>query len=88
MELVRVYYLPSLPMAYYHLVVRLSSGYEAAGTLSLAMSVYNIFAPFAIYRMYTHQVSDVKRENTVGEYFAFRIITSSAAWFAVSSTLR
>ena len=61
------------------LVVRLSSGYEAAGTLSLAMSVYNIFAPFAIYRMYTYQVSDVKRENTVGEYFAFRIITSSAA---------
>ena len=46
---------------------------------SLAMSVYNIFAPFAIYRMYTYQVSDVKRENTVGEYFAFRIITSSAA---------
>ena len=61
------------------LVVRLSSGYEAAGTLSLAMSVYNIFAPFAIYRMYTYQVSDVKRENTVGEYFAFRIITLSAA---------
>ena len=78
----------SMPVSYTHLacqwlitilVVRLSSGYEAAGTLSLAMSVYNIFAPFAIYRMYTYQVSDVKRENTVGEYFAFRIITSSAA---------
>ncbi len=60
------------------LVVRLSSGYEAAGTRSLAMSVYNIFAPFAIYRMYTYQVFDVKRENTVGEYFAFRIITFAA----------
>ena len=53
------------------LVVRLSSGYEAAGTLSLAMSVYNIFAPFAIYRMYTYQVSDVKRENTVGSTLRF-----------------
>ncbi|MDY3980554.1 MAG: polysaccharide biosynthesis protein, partial [Paraeggerthella sp.] len=61
------------------LVVRLSDGYEAAGTLSLAMSVYNIFSPLAIYRMYTYQVSDVKRENSVGEYLAFRAITSSAA---------
>ncbi|OUO87452.1 polysaccharide biosynthesis protein [Gordonibacter urolithinfaciens] len=58
------------------LVVRLSSGYEAAGTLSLAMSVYNIFAPLALYRMYTYQVSDVNHENTAGEYFTLRLITS------------
>ncbi|WP_244596979.1 lipopolysaccharide biosynthesis protein [Paraeggerthella hongkongensis] len=61
------------------LVVRLSDGYEAAGALSLAMAVYNIFSPLAIYRMYTYQVSDVRRENSVGEYLAFRIVTSSAA---------
>ena len=61
-------------------VVRLSSNYEAAGVLSLGMSVYNIFAPFAIYRMYTYQVSDVKRENALGEYFAFRIITCLIAF--------
>lgn len=60
-------------------VVRLSSDYEAAGVLSLAMSVYNIFSPFAVYRMYTYQVSDVKRENAIGEYFAFRIFTCSIA---------
>lgn len=56
-------------------VVRLSSGFESAGVLSLAMSVYNIFAPLAIYRMYTYQVSDVKKENSIGEYLSFRLIT-------------
>ena len=61
------------------LVVKLSGGYEAAGVLALAMSVYNIFGPFAVYRMYTYQVSDVRQENTVGEYLAFRIVTSGAA---------
>jgi O-antigen/teichoic acid export membrane protein len=60
-------------------VVRLSNGYDAAGVLSLAMSIYNIFAPLAIYRMYTYQVTDVRRENALGEYFAFRIITVAIA---------
>lgn len=61
------------------LVVRLSDGYDAAGTLSLAMSVYNMFSSLALYRMYTYQVSDVKHENSVGEYFAFRLITCGIA---------
>lgn len=61
------------------LVVRLSGGYDAAGTLSLAMSIYNMFSSLAIYRMYTYQVSDVHHENTVGEYFAFRILTCGIA---------
>lgn len=61
------------------LVVRLSDGYDAAGTLSLAMSVYNMFSSLAIYRMRTYQVSDVNHENTVGEYFALRLITCGAA---------
>ncbi len=60
-------------------VVRLSDGFEAAGVLSLAMAVYNIFNPLAVYRMYTYQVSDVRHENTAGEYFAFRAITSGIA---------
>ncbi len=60
-------------------VVRLANGYDAAGVLSLAMSIYNVFAPLAIYRMYTYQVTDVRRENTLGEYFAFRIITIAIA---------
>ena len=61
------------------LVVRLSDGYDAAGVLSLAMSVYNMFSSLAIYRMYTYQVSDVTHENTVGEYFALRLVTCGAA---------
>lgn len=65
------------------LVVRLSSGFDEAGTLSLAMSVYNMFSALAIYRMYTYQVSDISHENTVGEYFAFRIITCTIALGAI-----
>lgn len=61
------------------LVVRLSSNYEAAGVLSLAMTVFNIFSPLAVYRMYTYQVSDIKRENSLGEYVSFRIATSAMA---------
>ena len=61
------------------LVVRLSDGYDAAGTLSLAMSVYNMFSSLALYRMYTYQVSDVTHENSVGEYFALRLITCGIA---------
>ena len=57
------------------LVVRLADGYDAAGVLSLAMSVYNMFSSLAVYRMYTYQVSDINHENSVGEYFGFRIIT-------------
>ena len=34
-------------------IVRLSSGYDAAGVLALAMTVFNVFSPLAIYRMYT-----------------------------------
>lgn len=60
-------------------IVRIASGYDAAGIYSLAMSVYGIFAPVAQYRMYTYQISDTKNENTTGEYFAFRIITSAIA---------
>lgn len=59
------------------LVVRLSGGYGATGLLSLAMAVYGIFSPIAQYRMYTYQVSDVRGENTAGEYFALRLLTCS-----------
>lgn len=61
------------------LLVRMGEGYEAAGIFSLAMSVYNIFAPIAQYRMYTYQVTDVNDENTTGEYLSFRIITNAVA---------
>lgn len=57
------------------LIVRLGNGYEAAGVYSLATSVYGIFSPVGQYRMKTYQVSDVRGENTTGEYLAFRYIT-------------
>ena len=61
------------------LVVRLASGYDSAGVYSLAMSVYGIFTPLAQYRLYTYQVSDIKGEYSIGEYFSFRLISTSAA---------
>lgn len=62
-------------------VVRLS-GFNDAGILALVMSVYNIFQPFAVYRMYTYQVSDIRHENSTGEYFALRILTCFCAFSA------
>lgn len=64
------------------LVVRLSDGFDAAGILALVMSIYNIFQPFAVYRMYAYQVSDVKKENSTGEYLAFKTLTCFLAFFA------
>lgn len=61
------------------LIVRLANGYEDAGIFSLAISVYGIFGTVAQYRMYTYQVSDVRNENHVGEYLAFRVITSAGS---------
>ena len=61
------------------LIVRLSDSYDAAGIYSLAMSVYGIFSQLAQYRTYTYQVSDVKGENTAGEYLAFRGLTCAVA---------
>ena len=62
------------------LVVRLSSGYDAAGLLSLAMSVVGIFATLANYKMGTFQISDIHRENDLGEYLGFRCITLALAF--------
>lgn len=61
------------------LVVRLSASYENAGHLSLAMSIANIFTPFALYRMRTYQVTDVNNKFSAGEYLGFRIETSLIA---------
>lgn len=62
------------------LVVRLSSGFDEAGALALAMSIANLFVPIAQYRTRTYQVSDVMHEYSTGEYLAFRIITCLGAY--------
>lgn len=57
------------------IVVRLSANYTAAGLLSLAMSIGNIFTPFAVYKMRTIQVSDVDHKYSAGLYMGFRFVT-------------
>lgn len=64
------------------LVVRLSAGYDDAGLLSLAMSVVGIFGTFANYKMGTYQISDIKHENSLGEYLGFRFLTLGLAFVA------
>ncbi len=62
------------------LVVRLSTGFDAAGTLSLAMAIANIFQPIALFSMRSYQVSDVNQDVSNGEYIGFRLITIFAAF--------
>lgn len=64
------------------LVVRLSNGYDAAGVLSLAMSVVGVFGTFANYKMGVYQVSDIQHEHTLGEYLGFRCLTLGMAFVA------
>lgn len=61
------------------MVVRLSNGYDSAGVLALAMTIGNIFTPFATYKMRTYQISDVDNEYSAGEYLTFRVATTSLA---------
>ena len=64
------------------LVVRLTVGYDAAGLLSLAMSVTGIFGTMANYKMGTFQVSDVKREHNLAEYLGFRAFMLAVSFVA------
>lgn len=59
------------------LVVRLSSGLDAAGLYSLAMSVFGIFSPIANYGIYSYLATDIRNEYSLGEYLTLVIITSS-----------
>lgn len=61
-------------------IVRLASGFDDAGVLSLAMSVTGIFGTFANYKIGMFQISDVRGEYDLGEYLGFRIIMLIAAF--------
>lgn len=61
------------------LVVRLS-GVDAAGMLSLAMSVCNIWYCLAVYGMRNFQVSDTQNKYTNGSYIYSRFLTCGAAF--------
>lgn len=61
------------------LVVRLSTGYDAAGLLALGMAVANVFAPIGYYKIRTFQVSDLDEEYSFSQYLGFRIVTLGLA---------
>lgn len=61
-------------------VVRLSTGFDDAGVLALAMAIGNVFTPLAYYNTRTYQVSDVDGEHSDAHYVAFRIITTFLAF--------
>lgn len=63
------------------LVVRLAHDYSVAGDLALAMSIANIFTPFALFRMRTYQVSDVAEAYSTRDYMGFRLTTCAIALF-------
>lgn len=56
-------------------VVRLSSDFNYAGDLSLAMTISNLFVPIGLYKIRSFQVSDLSCEYSSGEYIGFRLIT-------------
>ncbi len=61
------------------LVVKLS-GVDAAGFLTLSMSVCNIWYCIAVYGMRNFQVSDTKDEFTNGSYIYSRLLTCGVAF--------
>ena len=63
-------------------IVRLSTGYDDAGMLSLAMSVVGIFSTFANYKMGTYQVSDIRHEHSLSDYLGFRCFMLAVAFVA------
>ncbi len=60
-------------------VVRFSDNYENAGTLSLAMSVTNIFSTVALFNVRNLQVSDSIGEYSPTEYHTHRLFTCALA---------
>lgn len=55
------------------------SGYEAAGILSIAMSISNTFGVIATFNMRNYQSSDVNKKFSEKTYITSRILTSSIA---------
>lgn len=66
------------------IVVVLSSDYSNSGTLAFAMSIGNMFASLALYKIRTYQVSDIANEHASGGYVAFRFATIAASFVLLS----
>lgn len=61
-------------------VVRLSTGFDAAGSLALSMSIANLVNPFADFRLRTIHVTDVRGERRTEDYIGLRVFTSLLAF--------
>lgn len=57
------------------LVVTLASGYEASGSLAVAMAVGNVFASIMLYKVRTIQVADIRNVCDASDYVGHRIVT-------------
>lgn len=57
------------------LVVVLSSNYDNSGVLAFAMSIGNMFAAVALYKVRTYQVSDTQDAYSANAYVGFRLIS-------------
>lgn len=66
-------------------VMRLSATYDAPGVYSYVVSVYAIFSSLVDYRLYMYQIGDLHGENSLGEYFALRLITSGIALVLIAA---
>lgn len=66
------------------IVVVLSSDYSNSGTLAFAMSIGNMFASLALYKIRTYQVSDIANEHASGGYVAFRFATIAVSFVFLS----
>lgn len=62
------------------IVVVLSSDYSNSGFLAFAMSIGNMFASLALYKIRTYQVSDIANEHSSSGYVAFRFATIAASF--------
>lgn len=62
------------------LVVRLSSNYENAGYLGLAMTTGSTYSAIASWGMRNYQISDVKNVYSDKEYYSSRVITCILAY--------
>lgn len=57
------------------IVVVLSSDFSNSGSLAFAMSIGNMFASIALFKIRTYQVSDITNEHKSTDYVAFRFMT-------------
>lgn len=65
------------------LVVHLS-GYSAAGNLSIAMSISNIFSMLSLFGVRNFQVADIRDEISSSTYVTARVVTTVVAYVGIA----